>query len=650
MFFRFAATLCAALFLFSAKAASPVENFVKAVTTQVSVSPSGNYVAVVTAIGNDKKALAVAPFKDGQIGKFVGTDLGDVLVLSAFFKTDDRLIVTILQRQMKVAGARNREGQDFLANRTLVVAINRDGSDMKVMMPDNEVGSGVISALRQDPDHILLEATKASYHTNLYRADIHTGEVELVEEGSTRREGMTRKQAFVFTTGWEVTPSGVPYIRRDFNEGKNTTIVYGRAIGGSWTKLTEFPNIFEAREISFEGMASDRTAYLVYRANEDRRAIWEFDLVTGQPIRKVFATAAGEIDGMVSNVYKGNAIGYAVTTAGRTKWVYQSKPFAAAQAVLEENFPNYPNISIRGYSKDLGVYVVYADGPATPPVYILLDARTMAVSNPIAVISVDASGMGEVRTVTWPSSDGRIITGYLALPAGGAKNLPLIVMPHGGPESQDDLNFDPWRQFLVSRGYAVFQPQFRGGDSFGAAHEKAGHGQWGKLVQDDVTTGVAKLIADGVADSKRMCIFGWSYGGYMALAGATFSPDLYNCVIAGAPVADVDSMLAWEGERYGRDSQAFDYWQRRMGDVDTRRAASPARFAANVKAPLMLIHGDRDINVPYEQSEIMEAALTKAGKSVEFVKLPGEEHTPFGPAMIKTLQAIEAFLAKHING
>ncbi len=650
MIVRIAAAFIAALFLLSAQAASPVESFVKTVTSRVAVSPSGNYVAVITGIGNDKKALAIAPYQNGQLGKFVGTDMGDALVMDVFFKTDDRLIVTILQRQMKVAGVRNREGQDFLANRTLVVAVNRDGSDMKVMMPDNEVGAGVISGLRQDPDHILLEARKASYHTNLYRANIHTGEVDLIEEGATRREGMTRKEAFVFTTGWEVTPTGVPYVRFDYNEGKNTMLVYGRPIGGSWTKLTEFPNIFEAREIEFGGMASDRTAYLIYRANEDRRAVWEYDLGTGKPVRKFFSDPAGEVDGMVSNVYKGEVIGQMVMTAGKPKWVYQSKPFAAAQAALEENFPNYPNIRISGYSKDLGVYVVQADGPATPPVYFLFDARNMQTSNPIAVYNIDASGMGPVRTVTWPSSDGRMITGFLALPAGGSTNLPLIVMPHGGPESQDDLTFDNWRQFLVSRGYAVFQPQFRGGDGFGSAHEKGGHGQWGKLVQDDVTTGVAKLIADGVADPKRMCIFGWSYGGYMALAGATFSPDLYNCVIAGAPVSDVDSMLAWEGEQAGRDSQVFAYWFARMGDTETRQAASPARFAANVKKPLMLIHGDRDLNVPYEQSEIMEAAMIKAGKPVTFIKLPGEEHTPFGAAMIKTLNEIEAFLAKHING
>lgn len=650
MLSRLAAACFAVLFVFTAGAASSADDFVKTVTSRVAISPSGNYVAVVTAIGNDKKALAVAPYRNGEIGKFQGIDLGDTIVNSVFFKTDDRLVVSVVQRQLKVQAVKDEKGDPLLLNRGLVIAVNRDGSDMKVLMGDNEMGASVASSLRHDPKHVLLEARKASYHSNLFLADIETGEVDLVDEGGFKREGMRGKEAFVYTTGWEVTPTGVAYIRYDYNNGKNTTIVYGRPIGGSWRKLTEFPNIFDAPGIQFGGMASDRTAYLIYRANEDRRAVWEYDLTTGAAVRRVSGDPSGEIDGMMSNVYKGEVIGYVVTTAGKSRAVYSSKPFAAAQAALVESFPNYPNITIAGYSKDLGVYVVAADGPATPPVYFLFDARNMSTTTPMSVIKVDTSGMGPVKTITWPSSDGRTITGYLALPAGGSSKLPLIVMPHGGPEAADDLSFDSWRQFLVSRGYAVFQPQFRGGDGFGAAHEKAGHGQWGKLVQDDVTTGVAKLIADGVADPDRMCIFGWSYGGYMAMAGAAFSPDLYNCAIAGAGVADVDRMLAWEGEQYGRDSQTFDYWLKRMGDGDTRRAASPSDFAANVKVPMLLIHGDKDRNVAFEQSEIMRDALKKAGKEVEFIHLPGEDHTPYGKAMTKTLEAIEAFLAKHIDG
>lgn len=650
MLIRIVAVFAALCFLFQAEAAPPVESFVKSVTSRVSISPSGKYVAVITAVGNDKKALAIATFENGKMGAFKGTDLGDAIVTDVIFKTDDRLIVTVLQRQLKVAGARDRDNDPYTTDRTLVLAVNRDGSDMKVMMPDNELGAQVVSALREDPQHILLASRKASYAVSLFRADINTGQVVTVEEGVTRKEGTSRKESFSVTQRYVVSAHGVPYARYDYNTGSRSIVVYGRPVGGSWTKLREFPVIFGARQIEFGGLASDRTAYVIDRAGDDRRAVWEYDLTTGKPLRRVYADPAGEIDGMISNVYTGDVVGYNVTTAGKTKWVFSSKSFAAAQRALEESFTQYANITIRGYARDLGVYVVYADGPSTPPVYFLLDARNSVTSDMFAILSIDASGMGPVKTLTWPSSDGRTITGYLALPAGGASKLPLIVMPHGGPESQDMLSFDPWRQFLVSRGYAVFQPQFRGGDGFGAAHEKAAHGQWGKLVQDDVTTGVAKLVADGIVDPARMCIFGWSYGGYMAMAGATFAPDLYNCSVAGAGVADVDRMLAWEGEITSRNSPVFAYWFARMGDAKTREAASPSDFAANVKIPMLLIHGDKDENVPYEQSEIMERAMKKAGKPVTLIRLPGEEHTPFGPAMIKTLKEIESFLAKHING
>jgi dipeptidyl aminopeptidase/acylaminoacyl peptidase len=650
MFLRIAAAFIAACFLFAAEAASPAENFVQPVTSRVAISPSGKYVAVITAIGNGRKALAVAPFENGKIGKFKGTNLGDALVLDVIFKTDDRLVVTVLQRQMEVRGARDKDNQTILADRTLVLAMNRDGSDPKVMMPDNEMGVQVVSALRQDPQHILLSGRKSSYAVNLFLADISTGEVEKIEEGVTRKEGTSRKNAFAITQRYVVSATGVPYVRYDYNTGTRSIVVYGRPVGGPWTKLREFPVIFGAKQIEFGGLASDRTAYVIDRGGDDRRAVWEYDLTTGKSVRRVFADPAGEVDEVMSNVYTGELMGQMVMTAGKPKWAFTSGTFAATQAALEEAFPNYANITIRGYSQDLGTYVIHADGPSTPPVYFLFDGRNGLVSDRLAVLNVDASGMGPVKTVTWPSSDGRVITGYLALPASGSTNLPLIVMPHGGPESQDELNFDPWRQFLVSRGYAVFQPQFRGGDGFGAAHEKAAHGQWGKLVQDDVTTGVAKLVADGVADPKRMCIFGWSYGGYMAMAGAVFTPDLYNCSVAGAGLSDVDRMLAWEGEETSSDSQVFKYWIERMGDAPTRQAASPVDFVGNLKIPMLLIHGDRDENVPFEQSVIMRDALQKAGKDVTFVELPGEEHTPFGPAMIKTLNAIEAFLAKHING
>ncbi len=648
MFLRIAAALIAACCVLTAEAAPTAEDFVRAATTNVAISPSGKYVAIITASADYESALAVAPFENGKLGKFVGVRLGKHLIRGVFFKTDDRLIVSLLQMDVPVRGAKDIDGDQWKINRSMTVAVNRDGSDSQVMMIENETGTSVQSALWDDPTHILISANnKGSYAENLFKADIMTGEVETAEDGRARLEGTTRNQYAVITTGWETSVDGFAYVRYDYSDKTKTILVYTRPRGGDWNRFASYPVIDGAPTLQFAGMASDRTAYVLERAGEDKRAAWEYDLVTGKPIRKVIGDNVGEVVDMHSSRFKGQLVGATVVTAGMPQTRYTSKSLAAAQAALDESYPEYPIRSILSYSRDMGVYSVRLEGPDQPPVFIVFDARNMAVTPEIASTGLSKADMGTTRTVTWPSSDGRMITGYLTMPPGVSKP-PLVVMPHGGPESSDDLYFDVWRQFIATRGYAVFQPQFRGGDGFGLAHERAGHGTWGTLVQDDVRTGVEKLIADGLVDPQRRCIFGWSYGGYMAMAGAALSPDLYKCSIAGAGVADVDAMLAWEGEGGGSEGEGFKYWIARMGDHDARVAASPAKFAANVKIPLLLIHGTKDGVVPIEQSELMETAMKKAGKPVTFVKIEGMGHPPVGPASLQVLQELEKFFAKNL--
>jgi dipeptidyl aminopeptidase/acylaminoacyl peptidase len=225
-----------------------------------------------------------------------------------------------------------------------------------------------------------------------------------------------------------------------------------------------------------------------------------------------------------------------------------------------------------------------------------------------------------------------------------------VIFPHGGPEARDQMRFDWWAQFMASRGYAVLQPNFRGSSGFGESFVRAGDGEWAGKVQFDVQDGVKKLIADGIADPKRICIVGASYGGYMALAGATFSPDLYACAVSYAGAADLDRLL-YTGTTF--ESEAVSIWKRRIGaDVDSSKLASesPANFADRVKIPVLLIHSERDTTVPIKQSEIEERALQRAGKQVEFVRLPGDDHyLEFANTRIEMLKKVEAFLAAHIG-
>ena len=261
--------------------------------------------------------------------------------------------------------------------------------------------------------------------------------------------------------------------------------------------------------------------------------------------------------------------------------------------------------------------------------------------------------LGESQAIEYLARDGKTIPAYLTLPPGGnRKNLPLVVMPHGGPEDRDSAHFDYLTQFIATRGYAVLQPQFRGSTGFGEAYRNAGRHEWGGLMQDDVTDGVRHLVADGTADPARICIVGGSYGGYAALAGAAYTSGLYACAASIAGVSDLPLMLIEVARQRGGDSDAIAYWLGHIGEpMDPKIAAkSPARSVATIRAPILLMHGIDDSIVPILQSESMSAALRKAGKPVKFVKLKGEDHwLSQSDTRLQVLQELEKFLAQYLH-
>ena len=227
-------------------------------------------------------------------------------------------------------------------------------------------------------------------------------------------------------------------------------------------------------------------------------------------------------------------------------------------------------------------------------------------------------------------------------------------MPHGGPMARDELRFDWMAQFLANRGYAVLQPNFRGSSGYGKKFQEAGYGEWGLKMQDDVTDGVQKLIADGIADPKRICIVGASYGGYAALAGAAFTPGLYACAAAWAPVTDLRLFLKTRSHDYGSDSAMIASWEHFIGDRWSDSAkldgASPAPNATKIKVPVLLMHGEADATVRIDQSETMEQALRNAGKKVTFVRIPRETHyMQAADSRIRWLTELEKFLKENIG-
>lgn len=241
--------------------------------------------------------------------------------------------------------------------------------------------------------------------------------------------------------------------------------------------------------------------------------------------------------------------------------------------------------------------------------------------------------VGAVRSIHYAARDGLGISGFLTLPPGVSEpsGLPLVVLAHGGPASQDVAGFDWWAQALASRGYAVLQANFRGSTGYGLAFLEAGYGEWGRKMQTDLSDGVRWLAAEGIIDPARVCIVGASYGGYAAMAGLALDSDVYRCGVSVGGVSDLRRMVNWEArhERH-KDSQTVRYWNRFMGAARLNDRAlddlSPAYLAASVDSPLLLIHGKDDTVVPIEQSRVMAEALRRADKPVEFVELPGEDH------------------------
>lgn len=259
------------------------------------------------------------------------------------------------------------------------------------------------------------------------------------------------------------------------------------------------------------------------------------------------------------------------------------------------------------------------------------------------------------KPILYKAQDGLEIDAYLTLPpepalnGRAAKNLPLIVMPHGGPESADDMGFDYMAQAAASRGYAVLQPNFRGSSNKGQSFAAKGYGEWGRKMQTDLSDGIRHLATQGTIDPARVAICGSSYGGYAALAGAAYDKGIYRCAVAVAGVSDLPLMMKETlRENYNYEFGSVLYVRRMLGDEAQWPVYSPARNAEKIDIPVLLIHGTHDSVVSIEHSQKMQAALQKAGKPVEFITLEGEGHHMQDEASrITKLKAALAFIEKH---
>jgi dipeptidyl aminopeptidase/acylaminoacyl peptidase len=455
-------------------------------------------------------------------------------------------------------------------------------------------------------------------------------------------------------------------------------IVYGRASDDeAFEKLVDF-DLFREDGFTFAGFDSDPQKLYVYApAANDRIGLYEYDLERRALGALIYADPEFDVGPLVRSPRSGRVLGVEVDRE-RPAIHFVDEVARREQASLDHALPGTTN-RIVSLDRKERIAIVSVSADVKPPEYYVFDREKKELDFLFAAYpDVDAKSLAPMKAVRYAARDGVEIHGYLTLPVGKEAQvarsepqasedqpqvarsepeasedqqagLPVIVFPHGGPTLRDVWGWEPTVQFLASRGFAVFQPNFRGSRGYGRAHERSGYRQWGLAMQDDITDGVKWLVAEGIADPDRIGIYGASYGGYAALMGLVKTPELYR---AGASLAGVTDLIAWleDSENYLFSDFNKPVHGDASDDRDQLAATSPARHAEQIRAPVLIAHGTEDPIVSVAQAHAMADALEAAGAEVETLIYRDEVHGFLDERnRIAFHEKLAAFFTRHLT-
>ena len=596
----------------AATAAPTIEDYGRLpAITDVSLSPSGDRIALV-ANSADGRRLFVKSVATGDF--LLSLPLTGIRFAGVQWAGDDHLI---LYTGITLDGGMGF-GSDYLsqADRASVVNLTtHKGFDLFGKGGDvvNAVFGGVETANVGGTWYAYAKGLPAGDGArtigdpNLYRVNLDTGERTVFARGND------------VTRGWFVGPSGEIVARLEGNDLGDWRVLAGR----DGLTITSGHSKYSGAAVLGFGRTADTILIeepVTETAFTDK--IEEWPLAPGG--KPVVQTLPNDEKWLVHDGDTGVLIGEQVEGDTPSYTFYDpaaSARFTGAKAAFQG-----VNVRLVSAGKGFSHMVVYTDGGDDSGTYWLVDITTGKAS----VLgeeypTVTSTDVGPTKMIEYKAADGLTIHALLTLPPGGeAKNLPLVVMPHGGPIARDRLGFDWWAQAFASRGYAVLQPNFRGSDGYGEDFISAGFGQWGHKMQTDLSDGIAYLASQGIANPKRACIVGASYGGYASMAGVTMQHGVYRCAVAYAPVTDLAQLTSYEGVRYGESVELAD-WDRFIGP-NGKGAISPAAHAGEADAPVLIFQGQNDEIVPQTQSAEMDGRLRGAGKVSTLVLFPNETH------------------------
>lgn len=621
---RFAVLLLALSVPVAAQAAEvPLGDFFKDPEfTSVSLSPTGEYMTVSVPQG-DRTVLAAFRIADMKlVGKW---DYGEKKHIDFVeWVNDERLFLYVTEKVGKF---------DARVGTADVYATNVDGSK-RADIPNGGTYF-IVDKTWDDPDNILV--SRAVDSAFLSRLNVNNGRVTTVASAPLRYG------SFILDHD-----RNVRYVVGVEESGERVTM---RRDGDAWTTLNR-SRLGEARRQPL-GFAPD-----------NKRVLWSVS-DKGEPSRLVISDPEGSTDTLLSVNKTVEPDDYVLSSDEREllavsymdgmpnyKFINADHPESKTYAGLINAFPKHA-VRFDGISRD-GRYVLFnAYSDVDPGTYYLFDRQTGKAKFLLASRDwIKPEQMAPMDPVTMVARDGTTLHGYLTVPANGSgKNLPLILHPHGGPHGpRDEWAFNPDVQFLASRGYAVLQVNFRGSGGYGDAFEGAGYRKWGTAMIDDMTDAVKWAIDSGIADGKRVCTYGASYGGYAAIQSVVREPDLYQCAIG---YVGLYNMSLWmKDSDVSEDDFGRNYQRDVFPETESGRAEqSPGFNVDRIRAAIMLVHGAKDPRVPISQYDFLLKRLKDAGKPPEVTIVEDKEGHGFYDYQnqVDLYTAMEAFLDKHIG-
>ena len=591
--------------------------------SSVNISPDGSKIVYVAASKGDDSLAIVADLKTGEQRQVAFTDGNPFRLQWCDWATNKRILCNLY-------GVTNKTRNGDWASYTKYVAFDENGKDFVDLERKSRAGfvwdqtwGGTILAWPQD-DTILIHRfqlpenhggptrnTNENYGYVVESVDLNTGKSKKEESPDANAVDYIADEAGVVRIKGEQKEDNKAeyYSRVDYS--------YRPKGSRDWKA---FSSVVDDQGLMPIAFAENENAVYAFDRTTGRYALYKVSLDGSMNKELLLADSTVDVDGLMMLGRRGRVIGAAYQGATEQR-IYFDKELESITKRLKALLPGNPNVHLVSATEDERKLIFEATSAQDTGRYFFFDRDSNEVKLIMSANPVHKGiAMGEVRPISYKAGDGTDIPAYLTLPPGvaSAKGLPALVMPHGGPSSRDTYGYDWLAQYFAARGFAVLQPNFRGSTGFGSAFEgKNGFREWRKAI-GDINDGGRWLLTQGVPADK-LGIFGWSYGGYAALQTSVVDPDLYKVIVAVAPVVDFE-MLANDWGRGDRGTRKF------AGLQDDPKGGSPIRHVGVIKAPVLLISGDADLNVDIRHTKEMAKELRKAGKKVETIVYEGLDH------------------------